>query len=380
MAGHAGLLLDEARLVARELVRAAVSPVEQWHAALEDAAALTFHARRPDLAQARLKPLHVALARTLAEPDRAPALAAAFAQTHGRALNAAWTWFESGSFGYMQAWQRYLVVFRSLAAQLSQLKVIALRFAAPALAEVCSLSLAVPGSYDASQPPHALERIHSFAPLLPVIASKRRPRKLTIVSESGQRADFLLKGDEDLRQDERAMQLFGLVNALLRGARDQAGGALGITRFAVIPLSRNSGLIGWVPACDTLHALIVAHRTRHAVPPLPIRCEMTRLRELVPQPLWPSLRPLQKAEAFLRSLTVSDGMDLAHMMWRRSPHSEAWLSRRTRYTKTLAVMSMVGYVLGLGDRHPSNIMIARTTGAVVHIDFGDCFEVRPIHM
>jgi FKBP12-rapamycin complex-associated protein len=38
-------------------------------------------------------------------------------------------------------------------------------------------------------------------------------------------------------------------------------------------------------------------------------------------------------------------------------------------------MSVVGYILGLGDRHPSNIMLQRDTGKIVHIDFGDCFEV-----
>jgi FKBP12-rapamycin complex-associated protein len=38
-------------------------------------------------------------------------------------------------------------------------------------------------------------------------------------------------------------------------------------------------------------------------------------------------------------------------------------------------MSMVGYILGLGDRHPSNIMLERSTGKIVHIDFGDCFEI-----
>lgn len=35
----------------------------------------------------------------------------------------------------------------------------------------------------------------------------------------------------------------------------------------------------------------------------------------------------------------------------------------------------MGYILGLGDRHPSNLMVDRVTGRVVHIDFGDCFEV-----
>ena len=36
---------------------------------------------------------------------------------------------------------------------------------------------------------------------------------------------------------------------------------------------------------------------------------------------------------------------------------------------------MVGYILGLGDRHPSNLMLERIHGKIVHIDFGDCFEV-----
>jgi FKBP12-rapamycin complex-associated protein len=38
-------------------------------------------------------------------------------------------------------------------------------------------------------------------------------------------------------------------------------------------------------------------------------------------------------------------------------------------------MSIVGYILGLGDRHPSNLMMSRKTGKIIHIDFGDCFEV-----
>jgi FKBP12-rapamycin complex-associated protein len=37
-------------------------------------------------------------------------------------------------------------------------------------------------------------------------------------------------------------------------------------------------------------------------------------------------------------------------------------------------MSMVGYLLGLGDRHPSNLMLDRYSGKLLHIDFGDCFE------
>ena len=47
------------------------------------------------------------------------------------------------------------------------------------------------------------------------------------------------------------------------------------------------------------------------------------------------------------------------VLWLKSRNSEVWLDRRTSYTRSTAVMSMVGYLLGLGDRHPSNLMLDR---------------------
>ncbi len=74
------------------------------------------------------------------------------------------------------------------------------------------------------------------------------------------------QGHEDLRQDERVMQLFGLVNTMLAHDRATAERDLSIARYAVIPLSPNSGLIGWVPNCDTLHALIREFRDARKIP------------------------------------------------------------------------------------------------------------------
>jgi FKBP12-rapamycin complex-associated protein len=61
--------------------------------------------------------------------------------------------------------------------------------------------------------------------------------------------------------DERAMSLFGLVNTLLAQDPLTAKRQWGIERFSVTPLSQNSGLIGWVPGCDTMHAMIQQHRS-----------------------------------------------------------------------------------------------------------------------
>jgi serine-protein kinase ATM len=48
--------------------------------------------------------------------------------------------------------------------------------------------------------------------------------------------------------------------------------------------------------------------------------------------------------------------------------------RRFAYTMSVAVSSIIGYILGIGDRHVQNILIDLKTAEVVHIDFGIAFE------
>lgn len=51
-----------------------------------------------------------------------------------------------------------------------------------------------------------------------------------------------------------------------------------------------------------------------------------------------------------------------------------WIERRAAYTKSTAANSMVGMILGIGDRHSQNILIDEQTAEVIHIDFGITFE------
>ena len=54
--------------------------------------------------------------------------------------------------------------------------------------------------------------------------------------------------------------------------------------------------------------------------------------------------------------------------------NECRYSSRQAYAHTSAVMSMVGYVLGLGDRHGENILFDSTNGDCVHVDFNCLFN------
>jgi len=88
-----------------------------------------------------------------------------------------------------------------------------------------------------------------------------------------------------------------------------------------------------------------------------------------------NLTSIQKLEVFEHAVNHSTGQDVYRTLWEKAKNSEHWLERRSTYTSSLAVGSMVGHVLGLGDRHPSNILVDRESGKVIQIDFGDCFEV-----
>ena len=87
-----------------------------------------------------------------------------------------------------------------------------------------------------------------------------------------------------------------------------------------------------------------------------------------------SLTNLQRLEAYELVKAVSPANELRDSLWQRSQSPQQWIAHVIDYTISTAMMSMAGYVIGLGDRHPSNIMIQRHTGRIVHIDFGESFD------
>ncbi|XP_063917186.1 serine/threonine-protein kinase mTOR isoform X2 [Zophobas morio] len=367
MSEHSPTLVSQAMMASEELIRVAILWHEIWHEGLEEASRLYFGERNVKGMLRILEPLHAMMERgpqTLKETS--------FNQTYGRDLNEAQEWCQryklsSNIRDLNQAWDLYYHVFRRISRQLPQLTSLELQYVSPNLLVCQDLELAVPGSYSPGQ---QVVRIAYFNRSLEVITSKQRPRKLVIRGSNGKEYMFLLKGHEDLRQDERVMQLFGLVNTLLMKDPDTFRRNLTIQRYAVIPLSTNSGLIGWLPHCDTLHTLIRDYRDKKKIL---LNIEHRIMLRMAPD--YDHLTVMQKMEVFEHALEHTHGDDLARLLWLKSPSSEVWFDRRTNYTRSLAVMSMVGYILGLGDRHPSNLMLDRLSGKILHIDFGDCFEV-----
>ena len=63
-------------------------------------------------------------------------------------------------------------------------------------------------------------------------------------------------------------------------------------------------------------------------------------------------------------------------LWFQSQFADAysWAMAKRNFTRTSAAYSLLGYILGLGDRHSENLLLNPATGEVVQVDFNCLFN------
>ncbi len=107
----------------------------------------------------------------------------------------------------------------------------------------------------------AIEPIYitSFKNELKIIPSKQRPKKIVVRGSNEKDYNFLLKGKEDLRLDERIMQLFSLINKMFYDPSEREN--YSIKGYSITPISLEIGIISWVENCDTVGELIIKSRS-----------------------------------------------------------------------------------------------------------------------
>eukprot|EP01061_Rhynchopus_euleeides_P011153 TRINITY_DN20715_c0_g1_i1.p1 TRINITY_DN20715_c0_g1~~TRINITY_DN20715_c0_g1_i1.p1 ORF type:complete len:3043 (+),score=1205.51 TRINITY_DN20715_c0_g1_i1:108-9236(+) len=361
--GEREKIFAQAKVVSQGLIRTAISWPEYWASGIEDAAKVHTEGGSND---ELMKKILLDLYLVLDEPD--PTVAEQeFIRTFQTDLDTAKRYLVADNLE--RAWDQYRKTCFRLQEMISKRHSLLLTEVAPQLMEG-GFETAVPG---VNQPTAARTvLIHSFVNEVKIIQSKQKPKVVIILGDDGQEYKFLLKGHEDIRQDERVMQLFGLINALFQRADDLYH--IHIMTTPVVPLSDNVGLIGWLERTETLYHMISDHRHDRSIP-VNLECTfIMRMGQLKNMDQFYTLSDLKKQEILAACLEKTPSDCLRRVIWNRTPTSELWLEYRTQYVRTLAAMSMVGYILGLGDRHLNNMMLTNE-GKIVHIDFGDCFEV-----
>ena len=77
-----------------------------------------------------------------------------------------------------------------------------------------------------------------------------------------------------------------------------------------------------------------------------------------------------------------DNDSLRQYLLHMASSPEAFLYIRKGFINSLAVISVSGYILGIGDRHMENFLVDKKSGEMISIDFGHAFgsatEILPV--
>ncbi|OHT07911.1 PIKK family atypical protein kinase [Tritrichomonas foetus] len=218
---------------------------------------------------------------------------------------------------------------------------------------------------------NSIPRIQSMNSLIQVFPSLQNPKRISVLSTTGKTYYYLCKRDDDLRKDMRMMEFGSFVSRLLARDKRCKQRNLSIVTFAVICLDERSGIIEWVENTEGLRNILEKlYRPLNKGIPTP------QLRQLFCDGVHmePTMLMKRKQQNFVQHVLPAYP-PVMHLFFASTFRDiSRWLQARLTYTRSIAVWSMVGYVVGLGDRHAENILFSKKTGACLHVDFSVLFD------
>lgn len=216
-----------------------------------------------------------------------------------------------------------------------------------------------------------LVTIRSFKPHFHLAGGVNLPKIIDCVGSDGKSRRQLVKGQDDLRQDAVMQQVFHMCSTLLQRNAETRKRKLNIRRYKVVPFSQRSGVLEWCSGTVPIGEFLVdpqkgAHKRFRPQdwPNMSCRKKMMEAQRLeFDGKLQAFTEVCQNFRPVFRYFCMERFLDPA-----------VWLERRLAYTRSVATSSIVGYIVGLGDRHIQNILIDEQTAELVHIDLGVAFE------
>ncbi|BAT93667.1 hypothetical protein VIGAN_08019000 [Vigna angularis var. angularis] len=213
-----------------------------------------------------------------------------------------------------------------------------------------------------------LPTISGIADEAEILSSLQQPKKIVLLGSDGLERPFLCKPKDDLRKDARMMEFTAMINRLLSKYPESRRRKLYIRTFAVIPLTEDCGMVEWVPHTRGL---------RHILQDIYITCGKFDRQKTNPQirQIYDQCQGKMPGDEMLKNKILPMFPPVFHK-WFLTTFSEpaAWFRARVAYAHTTAVWSMVGHIVGLGDRHGENILFDSTSGDCVHVDFSCLFD------
>ena len=205
-----------------------------------------------------------------------------------------------------------------------------------------------------------LVTILKFDDHITLLSSLVRPKKMKIHGSDGLEYNFLLKKDEDLRKDQRYLEIASFVNRRFNKNKQTKQRHLHLKTYNVVVLNEINGLIEWMNNTETLRKIITTTQKQKDM-----KVSMSKIKQRLDLP-----NKKQEFELILQEIPPVLHLYFCNLF----PCPMTYFENRMAFARTTAAMSIVGYALGLGDRHCENILINVTNGDLVHVDFNCLFE------
>jgi len=208
--------------------------------------------------------------------------------------------------------------------------------------------------------------IARFEPRYSLVGGINAPKRTECLGTDGVIYPQLLKGMDDMRQDAVMQQVFALTNTLLDKDGETRNHNLKIRTYKVVPLSQRSGILQWCKGTKPLQSCLIGedgvHPRYFPAPYLSFNnCQKHYKNQT---------QDTKHFEQICRQFPPA----MKFFFMETFPSPEMYQKAKSSYTKSVAASSMVGHILGLGDRHLNNILMDQATGEIVHIDFGIAFD------
>jgi len=261
------------------------------------------------------------------------------------------------------------------------------------ITEHAGREIELPGQYSGLREPliHSAIKCVSFDQTILILESLRRPKRVGVHGSDEKEYLLLVKGGEDLRLDQRVQQLFGLMNLIFKQDPECAKANIRLKTFQVVPLSKRLGVLEWVQNTEPLKAMITRELNRHTGISDLYSTEGSKHRlnwinsisgghQIQENHVLALSKPAEEIVPRFRDHEGKVEWDLVRRgLLAMAATQESFVGIRSEFMKSLAVVGVCGYMLGIGDRHLDNFLVDRNDGGLLGIDFGYSFGTA-IHL
>ncbi len=224
-----------------------------------------------------------------------------------------------------------------------------------------------------------IPRIVNFFPAFSITDNGiSRPKIITCTGSDGNQYIELVKGGDDMRQDAVMEQVFDAVNSMFCKDSESLKRMLRIRTYKIVPTTPQTGVLQWVQNTSVFGSIVCDNDSgMHSRYYLNVKNSEADLWEWTHAQCREYMKEANGNEQKIAN--YSEVVQHFHPSFRffffeRFADPTVWMACRLAYVRSVAVTSIVGYILGIGDRHAHNILIDTLTGEVIHIDFGIVFE------